>query len=214
MTTVHTPARPTRKVLEHLGLAQVDFSGEQGLILDRLLRCSHGRENVNDISGVFRQLGIPAKWSTPRGQFELADSIIGDFVSLTNALEPDCRPIGAKAIAYTVTAWAFDERDVPPMAPREGLRTAEQDGGRKEAQKYARTWKQTAKQAQQRLLSKEEVDEKPVTQEGLKLLLRSLTEGDEARLACLVWESLEGRLATKRDKTLFKGYAKTVTYPN
>lgn len=131
---------------------------------------------------------------------------VGATIELVNAWEAGQRLAGMVAVAYTTTAWAFDD-PVPDLPPRvqQNIRTS---GLGKEIPGYQKAWKDASKATLQSLA--EMVAKKPGTsKKSFQIMFRAIGDDNRQSLCRALLKGFEkGMTGMERD------ILKTYEYPN
>lgn len=126
------------------------------------------------------------------------------FVNLVNVNETGLRMYSYRAVAYTLTAWAFG-KPVPGQSARIMLNLGSGDFRATGRERYGKVWGETSRNV---LVSLRQVClARDIPESHLKVVFKALGNGDPARLSRHILEGFEGRLNTTVRNIWKSGYS-------
>jgi len=130
---------------------------------------------------------------------------VATMISIINAYQIGHKMYAFRAIAYTLTAWAFD-KPIPISSPRiiHNLREGSVLATKKAAAEFKNVWLKTTQMALLKINSELKVKDTP--KEVLQVLLRTVSKNDEKILCDLIMRGFEKKLSTVANITWKSNY--------
>lgn len=127
-----------------------------------------------------------------------------NFINLVNVNETGLRMYSYRAVAYTLTAWAFG-KPVPSQSARIMVNLGSGDFRATGRERYSKVWEETSRNV---LLSLRQVClAKNISESHLKVIFKALGDGEPARLSRHILVGFEGRLNTTVRNIWRSGYS-------
>ena len=187
--------------------------GEHGHILEKAYEIVHVGDTavtMAEIAGILGHSTVAAAASTTLSCLGAVLFQVMAAIQFWNALETSEKLYGMRAVAYTITAWAFDQ--TPPTQSDTILRrlsTYPLLVGHGIPEHHA-AWKVASSQALANLAA--DVVRRKTSKKAYQTLLRALGENDKETLCYRIMQGLEARLKSPIEKLPWIGNY-TVLYP-
>lgn len=128
---------------------------------------------------------------------------VGTMISIINAYQLGAKMYSYRAIAYTITAWAFN-RAIPTSSPRimSNSRNQAPVSNPHQMQEKIKAWKK-ASDSVLRELNNLAITNK-IPKDALKLLIRAMADNNEQKLCALILKGYEKQFSDFHSKAVWK----------
>ncbi|MCW8127060.1 hypothetical protein [Microbulbifer halophilus] len=126
------------------------------------------------------------------------------FIKLVNANETGLRMYSYRAVAYTLTAWAFG-KPVPNQSARVIENLGSGDYRAIDRDRYGEVWRETSRNVLSSL--RQVCLAKDISEAHLQAVFKALGDGDSVRLSRNILEGFEGRMNTTVRNIWKSGYS-------
>ncbi len=187
-----------KKKLADLLAKEFELSGERLKTLTTVLDIIDYVDtaaSLAEIAGLIGESGVIAGAATGVSMATVFLFPVGAITALVNAFEGGEKMYGMRGIAYTITAFAFDDKPVP-TGSLEMRRRADSN----EKQRYDEAWKKARSSALRTL--EQTAREQKVSIASYKAFLRAMGEDNRQKLCRSILEGLEGELKGRNPSML------------
>lgn len=138
---------------------------------------------------------------------------VATMISIINAYQSGLRMYSYRAVAYTITAWAFDKPI--PLSSKKIIYNARHSAPVRpegEIQEMNNIWKKTSQSAVNELNNF--ILANNISKDIFKILLRSLADNNEQKLCEIIMKGYDNNISSFHVKQVWQSNYRTIKYPN
>lgn len=168
--------------------------------------------SLAEIAGIVSQRSFVAGLGSSASIFSTLLLPASSMIAVVDALEAPQRTYGMRAIAYTITAWAFDD-PIPKKSKRltQNRTSGFPQASQSELEALQKAWAKASKRALKTI--KKIADEQNVSQEALKVVYRAIGDNDRKNLCLKIMKGFEPKISNRHARKIWVSNYK-VKYPN
>lgn len=138
---------------------------------------------------------------------------VAGMISIINAYQSGIKMYSYRAIAYTITAWAF-EKPIPISSQRfiYNARHTAPVSPMSEINEMHNAWKKASQSVLKEIDNHLQVNN--FSKEVFKILLRAMGDNNELKLCELLLKGYESKFSSFHAKAVWKSHYKSIRYPN
>lgn len=150
--------------------------------------------------------------SSGASTFSIVMFPVSTMISIINAYESGLKMYSYRAVAYTITAWAFD-KPVPPSSRKimHNIRHAAPVRPESELRLMESTWKKTSQSVIIEINNY--LFAKNISKDTFKIMLRSMCDNNEQKLCELIMKGFDQNISSFHIKQVWQSNYRLIKYP-
>lgn len=190
-----------KQIIEDIISKDLNLKGDNlpllSLVIDKISRIDNTvalAELIPQVSAIIGDMKLLSITASAASVSSIVLFPVGAMLSIINGMESGLRLYGMRAVAYTITAWTYDQ--MIPLSSPTVLRNITAGQVRAKAwdiQQRDKAWKTASDSVLQRL--NKEIKSKDIEKQTLQLMLKALSDNNMQKLSLSVLKGFENKLS-------------------